>query len=104
MTTTILAAIGAAVLILNAATRLPAALAELLRSLHLVRDALRELRSPSSNSAGRPAERRPPVGDQIEAGVHVAPGLPAVQTCGPQQLDRSGVELGQHVDQLRRRD
>lgn len=56
MTTTILAAIGAAVLILNAATRLPTALAELLRSLHLVRDALRELRSPLSGSADKPAE------------------------------------------------
>lgn len=46
-TTTILAAIGATVLILQTATRLPPALADLLRSLRLVRDALHDLRTPS---------------------------------------------------------
>lgn len=46
MVTTILTAIGAAVVILNSATRLPAALAELLHSCQLIRDAISDLCSP----------------------------------------------------------
>jgi hypothetical protein len=46
MITTILAAIGATVLILQTASQLPPALADLLRSLRLVRDAVHDLRIP----------------------------------------------------------
>jgi hypothetical protein len=49
MVTTILTAIGAAVLILNSATRLPAALAELLHSCQLIRDAISDLCSPQAS-------------------------------------------------------
>jgi len=48
MTTTILAAIGAAAIVLQAASRLPAALAELLHSCQLVRDAFGQLRASPS--------------------------------------------------------
>ncbi|MGV9387325.1 hypothetical protein ACWDRB_66965 [Nonomuraea sp. NPDC003707] len=43
MTTTILATIGAIVLLLQTATRIPPALTDLLRALIPVREALREL-------------------------------------------------------------
>ena len=49
MTTTILAAIGATILILQIASQLPPALADLLRSFRLVRDAFHDLRNPPSN-------------------------------------------------------
>ena len=54
MTTTILAAIGATVLILQTASQLPPALADLLRSLRPVRDAVHDLRTPSPNPPDKP--------------------------------------------------
>ncbi|WP_433174819.1 hypothetical protein [Actinoallomurus sp. CA-150999] len=62
MATTILTLIGTAVLILHAAARLPAALADLLRSCRLVRDAFHELRTPepdpppATNLPGEPED------------------------------------------------
>ncbi|MGA5757688.1 hypothetical protein [Nonomuraea bangladeshensis] len=55
MTTTILAAVGATVLLLQAATRIPPALADLLRALIPVRRALSELLSqPNPLQQGSP--------------------------------------------------
>jgi GMP synthase-like glutamine amidotransferase len=58
MITTILAAIGATVLILQTASQLPAALADLLRSLQLVREAVHSLRIPPPNPRDEPTLRR----------------------------------------------
>jgi hypothetical protein len=65
-TTTILAVIGGIAVILNAAARVPAALAEFLRACTLVAVAARELRTAL---AKRPARAEPaPVGSAEDSG------------------------------------